>query len=64
MDVMMKSEKEFLVIGPTTALTYKNIAGYMHDNHVWLGYAKQMKGFRRPDDSLLLSKDKDGSVPL
>ena len=63
MDVMMKSEKEFLVIGPTTALTYKNIAGYMHDNRLWLGYAKQMKGFRRPDGSLLLSKDKDGSVP-
>lgn len=62
-DVMMKAGKEFLVIGPTTALTYKNIANYMHENRIWLGYAKQMKGFRRPDGSLLLSKDKDGSVP-
>ncbi|MCH5302307.1 MAG: hypothetical protein J1E77_05650 [Prevotella sp.] len=62
-DVMMKMGKEFLVIGPTTALTYKNIAGYMHENRLWLGYAKQMKGFRRPDGTMLLSKDKDGSVP-
>lgn len=62
-DVMMRTGKDFLVIGPTTALTYKNIAGYMHENRLWLGYAKQMKGFRRPDGSLLLSKDKEGSVP-
>lgn len=62
-DVMMKNDIEFLVIGPTTALTYKNVAEYMHENRLWLGYAKQMTGFKRPDGHILYSKEKEGSVP-
>lgn len=62
-DVVIKNNISFLVIGPTTALTYKNIASYMQQNKLWLGYAKQMSGFRRPDGSLLLSRNKEGSVP-
>lgn len=62
-DVMINNEKDFLVIGPTTALTYKNISEYMHQNKLWVGYAKQMTGFKRPDGSVLLSRDKEGSVP-
>lgn len=62
-DVMMKNDIEFLIIGPTTALTYKNVAEYMHENRLWLGYAKQMTGFRRPNGHILYSKEKEGSVP-
>lgn len=62
-DVVVSNQKEFIVIGPTTALTYKNVIEYMHQNKLWLGYANQMSGFKRPDGSVLLSKNKEGSVP-
>ena len=61
-DVMMKAGKEFLVIGPLTATTYKNVFRYMRENRIWLGYAKQLSGFILADGTKLLAKDKEGSV--
>lgn len=56
-DVMMQNNKQFLVIGPQTAIGYKESFKYMRENKMWLGYEKQLIGFSRPDGSLLLSKN-------
>ena len=54
---------EFLVIGPQTALGYKDSFKYLRENKMWLGYAKQLIGFSRPSGEILLSKNSEGSVP-
>ena len=53
----------FLVIGPPNALTYKETFTYIKDNRMWLGYAKQLEGFSRPDGTKIMSRDPAGSVP-
>lgn len=62
-DVMIKNKKQFLVIGPQTALGYKDSFCYIRENKMWLGYAKQLIGFGRPNGDVLLSKNPEGSVP-
>ena len=62
-DIMMENNKKFLVIGPLTAIGYKDCFRYIKTNKIWLGYEKQLIGFNRPDGTKLLSKDKEGSVP-
>lgn len=62
-DTMFKNKMEFLVIGPITAITYKEIFNHIKDNEMWLGYAKQLSGFRLADGTLVLSKNPEGSVP-
>ena len=62
-DVMIKNNMEFLVIGPQTALGYKDSFKYLRENKMWLGYAKQLIGFSRPSGEILLSKNSEGSVP-
>lgn len=62
-DVMIKNNMEFLVIGPQTALGYKDSFKYLRENKMWLGYAKQLIGFSRPSGEILLSKKPEGSVP-
>ncbi len=62
-ETMFKNKMQFLVIGPLTALTYRNIFAYVQANKMWLGYAKQLSGFSRPNGQTLLSKNKEGSVP-
>lgn len=62
-DVMIKNNMEFLVIGPQTALGYKDSFKYLRENKMWLGYAKQLIGFSRPSGEILLSKNPEGSVP-
>lgn len=60
---LINANIKFLVIGPLSALTKVGLFPYFHENKMWLGYAKQMIGFRRPDGSVLLSKNPEGSVP-
>lgn len=63
-DTMMEyPHLKFLVIGPLTAIGYKNAFQYLRDNKMWLGYEKQLIGFSRPDGTKILSKDPKGSVP-
>ena len=60
---MFENKKKFLVIGPLLALSYKEIFNKVKEDKLWLGYAKQLSGFRRDDGSELLSKNPEGSVP-
>jgi hypothetical protein len=61
-DTMFKNEMKFLVIGPLTAITYRDIFTHIESNEMWLGYAKQLSGFRLLDGTLVLSKNPEGSV--
>lgn len=61
-DTMFKNNMRFLVVGPLTALTYKNIFMHIKNNKMWLGYATQLSGFMLYDGTLLLSKSPEGSV--
>jgi len=60
---MFDNKMKFLIIGPTTAITYKESFNHIKDNEMWLGYAKQLSGFKMADGSYVMSKDKEGSVP-
>lgn len=62
-EILMKNHKKFLVIGPLLAIKYKAVFPYIQKNELWLGYAKQLIGFGRPDGKILLSKNLEGSVP-
>ncbi len=62
-DAMFKNKMKFLVIGPLTAITYRDIFNHIKDNEMWLGYAKQLSGFKLADGTELLSKNPEGSVP-
>lgn len=62
-DVMFKNNLKFLVIGPLTAITYRDVFNYIKNNKMWLGYAKQLSGFRLPNGKTILSKNPEGSIP-
>ena len=62
-DTMFKNKMQFLVVGPLTALTYRDTFLHIKNNEMWLGYAKQLSGFMLPDGTLLFSKNPEGSVP-
>ena len=62
-NTVMQSGIKFLVIGPQNALTYKDTFLHIKDNKMWLGYAKQLEGFTRPDGTKIMSKNPEGSVP-
>ena len=61
-DTMFKGNMEFLVIGPLTAITYKEVFSHIQINEMWLGYAKQLSGFKLADGTELLAKNPEGSV--
>ena len=61
-DTMFKNNMQFLVIGPLTAITYKEVFNHIQKNEMWLGYAKQLSGFKLADGTELLSKNPEGSV--
>ena len=61
--VLFKNKMDFLVIGPQLAISYKEIFKFIQSNQMWLGYAKQLYGFGRPDGTKILSKNPEGSVP-
>tara|TARA_B110000238_G_C16086996_1_gene422063 strand:- start:438 stop:1475 length:1038 start_codon:yes stop_codon:yes gene_type:complete len=63
-ETLFKNKMKFLVIGPAFALTYKEIFIKIKENKMWLGYAKQLSGFRLIDGTLISAKQKkEGSVP-
>lgn len=62
-NTMFANKMKFLVIGPLTALSYRDIFGHIMRNEMWLGYAKQLSGFLLSDGTKVLSKDPEGSVP-
>jgi hypothetical protein len=62
-ETIFKNKKNFLIIGPLTAITYKEIFSHIKNNKMWLGYAKQLSGFILKDGTKILSKNPEGSVP-
>lgn len=62
-ETIFKNKKKFLIIGPLTAITYKEIFNNIKNDKMWLGYAKQLSGFILKDGSKILSKNPEGSVP-
>ena len=48
-DVMFQNDLKFLVIGSLNAITYKECFTHIKNNEMWLGYAKSISGFNRPD---------------
>ena len=62
-DIMFSYKKKFLVIGPQTAIGYKEAFKYIKSNQMWLGYAKQLSGFVLSDGTQVLAKNPEGSVP-
>jgi len=49
---MFKNKKEFLVIGPLTAIHYKDVIPFIKNNQLWLGY-HNVKEFLKPDGSTM-----------
>lgn len=47
--LMMKYQKQFLVLGNQNAVTYKEIFKYMRDNELWLGYKSGDMAFKVPE---------------
>ncbi len=55
-DAMFKNNMKFLVIGPLTAITYRDIFNHIKDNKMWLGYSKQLSGFRLLDGGFVITR--------
>lgn len=62
-DTMFAANIKFLIVGPTNALTYLETFKHIQNNEMWIGYAKQFKGFVLADGTTVLSKNPEGSVP-
>ena len=56
-DTLMKNGKEFIVIGPQNAITYKECFKYIFENKMWLGYHFHMTGFDLPDGTRIPKND-------
>jgi hypothetical protein len=56
-DLLMKNKKEFIVIGPQTAISYKEIFPYIKNNQLWLGYHYHLTGFLCSDGTVLKKND-------
>jgi len=50
-DILMKYDKKFLIIGNQNALVYKEIFPLIKDNKVWMGYNNGDMAFKVPADS-------------
>lgn len=48
-NILIQEQKEFLVIGPLNAISYKDIFGYIRDGKMWCGYHDKFSGFDLPD---------------
>jgi hypothetical protein len=62
-EILIKNNMKFLVIGPLTALGNKITFNYVKENKMWLGYSSQLSGFKLPNGKRIMSKDKEGSIP-
>lgn len=57
-DILMSYEKlNFLVIGPQTAIGYKEAFKYIKTNRMWLGYHYHLTGFIKPDGTIVAKND-------
>lgn len=56
-ETMFNAGKQFLVIGPTSALTHKGIFYLFKDNKMWGGYHLHMTGFIKPNGEILDKSD-------
>jgi hypothetical protein len=54
---MFENKIRFLVIGPTTAITYKEIFSHIKNNEMWLGYHHHLTGLFKPDGTMLKKND-------
>lgn len=50
-DVLIKNNKDFLIIGPLGAVSYKNFSQLLKDNKAWLG-VNSVKEFDQPDGTV------------
>jgi len=48
-DILIKYEKKFLILGSQNNITYKETFNYFKENKVWLGYKSGDMAFRVPD---------------
>jgi len=56
-DTIFANKMQFLVIGPQTAITYRESFKYILNNEMWLGYHHHLTGFRLPDGTILKKND-------
>lgn len=49
--LLIKYEKQYLLIGNQNAITYKEIFPYIKENKAWVGYRFGDMSFRVPDDT-------------
>ena len=56
-DVLIGNGKQFLVIGPQNAITYKNVFQYIKENRMWLGCHYHLSGFMMPDGTIIPKND-------
>jgi hypothetical protein len=54
---MFVNKMQFLVIGPQTAITYKESFRYILNNEMWLGCHHHLTGFILPDGTILKKND-------
>lgn len=54
---LFENDMQFLVIGPQNAITYKDCFDRIKNNEMWLGYHYHLKGFRRPDGTVIPKND-------
>lgn len=47
----------FIIIGPTNALSYKDVFSHVQSNEMWLGYHHHMTGFALPSGEILPKND-------
>ena len=48
-DVLMRYDKKFLIIGNQNNITYKDVFNYIKNNKLWLGYYSGDMSFKVPD---------------
>jgi len=56
-DTMFANKLDFIVIGPQTAITYRESFKYILNNKMWLGYHHHLTGFIMPDGTILKKND-------
>lgn len=56
-NTMFINRLQFLVIGPQTAIGYKDIFPHIMDNEMWLGYHYHLTGFIKSDGTVLKKND-------
>ena len=48
-NILINNKKEFLIIGPLNAISYKNVFQYIQQGLMWCGYHNSFSGFDLPD---------------